>query len=113
MTDTNEFTLDNLRAVAQKKYASTVIPFGEDNDDSVELVNPIRLDKKKRDQLLALQDALQEDDADQEELLSNALKLVAKDKAAAKRFLAEVDGDLALLATVFEHYSGEVELGEA
>jgi hypothetical protein len=105
------FTLDDIVAAADKKYANVVIPFGD--GDSVTLLNALRLKKEKRSELIELQDALGEDDADQVELLSNGIRTVASDEAAAERLLEKVNGDLAVLAVLFEKYTEGTQAGEA
>lgn len=105
------FTLDDIVAAAEKKYANVVIPFGD--GDSVTLVNAMRLSKEKRAELVALQDALGEDDADQVELLSSGIRIVASDEGAANRLLEKVNGDLAVLAVLFGKYTEGTQAGEA
>lgn len=100
------FTLDDIRAAADKKYGHTEI-------GDVVLLNPLRLPKAKRDELISLQDKLGEDDADQEKLLADAIRLVAQNEKKADELLDEISEDLAMLVTVFEKYSGESQVGEA
>jgi hypothetical protein len=102
----NTFTLDDIRAAADKKYGHTKI-------GDVVLLNPLRLPKAKREELVALQEKLSEDDAEQEKLLADAIRLVAQNSEKAESLLSEIGEDLALLVTVFEKYSGEVQVGEA
>ncbi|MFF3006355.1 phage tail assembly protein [Kitasatospora sp. NPDC057940] len=105
-----QYSLDDIRAAAESKYGSTDITIGE---DVVRLLNPLRLPKAKREELTALQDRLGEDDADQEELLSHAIKLVAEHAAQAKKLLTAVSGDLAVLAEIFDRYAKGAQVGEA
>lgn len=106
-----KFTLDDIRAAAEKKYGSTDITL----DDGTELVllNAMRLPKDRRTKLLASQDLLNEEGADQAAIMADALRLVAEDPRQAEKLLATVGDDLALLAQVFDAYVGETELGEA
>ncbi|MFC4089356.1 phage tail assembly protein [Micromonospora sp. GCM10011541] len=103
-------TLDDIRAAANAKYGSFDISLGELN---VRLLNPLRMPKKNRDALMATQEKLGADDADQEALLKEALNLVAETPAQAKALLKEVGDDLAVLATIFEGYVKGTQAGEA
>lgn len=98
------FSLDDIRAAAERKYGSTTI-------GDVELLNPLRLKAEDRKALLKLQDDMQADDADQEDLIRQSIVLVAKNKADARALVADLD--LAMLVTIFEHYGKETEAGEA
>lgn len=104
------FTLDDIRAAAEKKYGATEIDLGT---RVVSLVNALRLPKGRRDELLKLQDRLQEEGADQEELVKEAILLVAATEGEGKALLKAVGDDLAVLMEIFQNYAGETELGEA
>jgi hypothetical protein len=104
------FTLDDIRAAADAKYGSTDIDLG---DRVVKLLNPLRLPKTNRNKLREVQDQLGAEDADQEQLLADALALVAESPAAAKRLLTELGGDLGLLVEVFGRYTEGTQVGEA
>ena len=109
------FTLDDIRAAAEAKYGSTDIEVG---GRTVRLLNPLRLKKKNRDALMAVQKRLDAEDTDaaeldQEKLLSDAIGLVAETPAQAKALLDAVDGDLAVLAEIFETYGRGTQAGEA
>lgn len=104
------FMLDDIRAAAEAKYGSTDIDLGT---RTVKLLNPLRLPKKQRDALMAVQEKLNGEGADQEALLSEALSLVADSPTAAKALLAAVGGDLAVLVEVFKRYSEGTQAGEA
>lgn len=102
------FTLDDIRAAAEAKYGSTEITL---NDGFVAvLVNPLRLPKEKREQLSQIQS---DESVDQEDMLSNAVRLVAEKPVQAERLLEEVAGDLTVLAQIFESYTKSVQVGEA
>lgn len=106
------FTLDNIRAAADAKYGSTDIQL--DDKDTAVLRNPLRLSKAERDELAGLQDKLDGDDGlDQGDVLADAIRLVAKDKKVAEKLIDEVDGDLAVLASIFETYTKGTQAGEA
>ncbi len=108
------FTLDDIRAAAEAKYGSTDIQVG---DKTVRLLNPLRLPKVARNALVAVQKQLDNDgdaaELDQEELLSDAIRLVAETKAQAATLLTAVNGDLAVLAEIFATYGRSTQVGEA
>ncbi|MEU3709010.1 phage tail assembly protein [Streptomyces catenulae] len=104
------FSLDTIRAAAEARYSSTDIELG---DNTVRLLNPLRLPKAKRTALSQLQDRMGGEGADQEELLSEAIRLVAERPTAADDLLNAVDGDLAVLAEIFDRYGKGTQVGEA
>lgn len=105
------FTLDDIRAAAEAKYGSTDIHLSE--TETVHLQNPLRLGKKDRDKLGKIQDEMSEEGADQLQIMSDAILLVAKEKELAKKLLEIIGDDLAELATIFENYSKGSQVGEA
>lgn len=105
------FTLDDIREAAEAKYGSTDIAFGADM--VLVMRNALRLSKSERAELANIQELLDEDGADQEQILADAIVLVAQDKSVAKKFLKEINEDLAILAEVFGKYTGETQVGEA
>jgi hypothetical protein len=106
----NTLTLDDIRAAAEAKYGSLPI---ELPTCVVKLLNPLRMSKKNRDALTAVQEKLGEDGADQEALLREALSLVCENGPQAKALLKEVGDDLAVMATIFERYVEGTSSGEA
>ncbi|NUK41803.1 hypothetical protein HRW13_13110 [Streptomyces lunaelactis] len=104
------YSLDDIRAAAERKYGSTEITFGE---DVVRLVNPLRLPKARRDALMATQEKLGAEDADQAALLADAIRTIAESEKAADKLLDTVGGDLAILAEIFSHYGESTQAGEA
>ncbi|QDP44220.1 tail assembly chaperone [Streptomyces phage Celia] len=104
-----QFTLDDIRAAAEAKYGATEIDLGDGN--VCRLLNPLRLPKTKRDELTSLQDKLEEDGVDQEQVLGDAIKLVAESASAANELLKAVGGDLAVLAQIFETYGKGTQVG--
>jgi hypothetical protein len=106
----NMLTLDDIRAAAEAKYGSLPIDLGS---VTVKLLNPLRMAKKNREALQAVQSKLGEDDADQEALLREALTLVCENGPQAKALLKEVGDDLAVMATIFERYVEGTSSGEA
>jgi len=105
------FTLDDIRKAADAKYASTNIDLGD--GFTVELLNPLRLAKADRDVLTEISDRMEEDGADQAEILGDAIRAAAKSKAAAEKLIEAIDGDLAVLAELFENYTESTQVGEA
>jgi hypothetical protein len=105
------FSLDSIRAAAEAKYGSTDIELAD--DFVVRLLNPLRLPKEKRAELLKIQEKLDGDDADQEQVLADAIRLIAENEKAAEKLLAEVGSDLAVLAQIFASYSDGTQVGEA
>ena len=105
-------TLDDIRAAAEAKYGSTDIAVGS---RTVRLLNPMRLSKVKRTALLAVQKRLdaEREDVDQEELLTEAIRLVAETPAQSKAIIDAVGGDLAVLAELFTTYAKGTQAGEA
>lgn len=106
-----QFSLDDIRAAAEKQYGDVTIDFND--GDSVRLVNPLRLEKGKRDKLAHVQDALDDSDSDQVEALKDALRLVSSSEDAANRLLDAIGDDLATLAQVFQTYNDGAAAGEA
>ncbi|QXE37120.1 hypothetical protein KQY30_25780 [Streptomyces sp. GMY02] len=104
------YSLDEIRAAAEARYGSTDIVLGA---STVRLLNPLRLPKQKRDDLTDLQDKLSAEDADQEALMSEAIRLVADSGKAADKLLSAVSGDLAVLAEIFDRYGKGTQVGEA
>lgn len=107
----NTITLASIREATEKKFGSTIIALDENN--TVELLNPLRLNKAKRKEIGTISDRLKEDDADQETILSDMLKSVAKTPAQGKALIAAINGDFAMLLSTFEAYTSEQSVGEA
>ena len=105
------FTLDSIREKAEEKYSSTDIELA--NGDMVSLLNPLRLPKEKRKKLMSIQDSLDEEDAEQEEVLADAIVLVSDNTVKAKKLLKEIGDDMAVLAEIFSLYTGDAQVGEA
>jgi hypothetical protein len=107
------YTLDQLRQAADAKYGSTDIAISDTT--TVHLLNPLRLTREKRSELAALQGRLDDDaeDVDQEDVLADAIRLVADHPKKADALLKAVGGDLAVLAEIFETYGRGTQAGEA
>jgi len=109
-------TLDQIREAAEAKYGSTDITVAP--GQVVKLLNPLRLKKKNRDELMKIQEKLTEsgesgEDVDQEEMLRAALRLVAESPKQAKALIDAIGEDLAVLSQVFEEYTKGTQAGEA
>ncbi|MER8116273.1 phage tail assembly protein [Streptomyces sp. NPDC094031] len=104
------YALDDIRAAAERKYGSTDITFG---DDTVRLLNPLRLSKTRREALAKLQEEMGRDDVDQADALADAIRTIAESDQAAEKLLTAVDMDLAILAEIFGHYGESTQAGEA
>lgn len=98
-------TLADIQAAADKKYGPLVVDLG---DRKVEMRNPLRLPKVKRDQLAALDG----DDSDVDAKLASIVK-IACSAADAKALLAAVGDDLPALAEIVSEWTGSAQVGEA
>ncbi|MBB3099400.1 hypothetical protein FHR83_007106 [Actinoplanes campanulatus] len=105
------FTLDSIREAAEAKYGSTDIELP--NGSEVRLVNVLKLKKDKRAALIALQDGMREDGADQEEMINEAFRLVAATPAQAEALIEAIEGDLTVAAELFQRYVKGTQVGEA
>lgn len=104
------FSLDDIRSAAEAKYGSTDIQVGE---KTVRLLNPLRLGKKDRDALMALQEQMGKEDSDTEEILHDVIRLVAESDSQAEALLEAVGDDLGVLMEIFTRYNEGTQLGEA
>lgn len=106
----SNFTLDDFRAAADKKYGSLTIALSDGSE--VELLNVIRLPKAKRDALRDIQETSTED-LDEDAMLKQTISLVCKSEAQANRLFEQVGDDLAVLASILEAYQEKSDLGNA
>ena len=106
----SSYTLDDIRSAADRKFGSTDIQVG---DVTCRLINPLRLPKDRRDALVETQKRLDNEDADQERVLRDAIRVVCENDHQADVLLAAVGEDLGVLATLFEKYTTSTEAGEA
>lgn len=112
------FTLDMIREATEAKYGSLDIPM--EDGSVVSLLNPLRLAKGKRDELMEVQKQLSSDEkdedapeVDQEATFVRIFELVAATEAQAGKLIAALEGDLAAMAVVFEKYGEDTQAGEA
>lgn len=101
-----KITLADIQEAADKKYGPLVIEGIEGGD--VTLVNPLRLPKKKRQAMTALDGS----DGDVDDKLVEIVRLAAS-KGDADRLLKAVGDDLAALAEIMADYMGAAQVGEA
>ena len=99
-------TLASIRDAADKKYGPYVI---EVDGGDVTLVNPLRMSKAKRKKLEELDKV---EDLDTDEKLAETIR-IACSAADAKRLLAAVGDDLALLAEIVKAWGATAKVGEA
>jgi hypothetical protein len=115
---TNTFTLDDIRAAAERKYGSTNLQLDK---GLLRLINPLQLSKEKRAELQATQGRLEAasdkeagaEGDDQEDVIRDALRVVADNQYLVENLIEQVGDNLAVLATIFERYTGQQEVGEA
>lgn len=107
------FTLDKIREAAEAKFGATVIEFGPNPGDTVELINPLRLKKAQRDVLSSMSERSEAEDSDMAEIFEDALRAVASSRAAVERLIEAVDHDLPMLKEIFESYGEASQVGEA
>lgn len=115
MSNTPNFTLDDIRAAAEKKYGNFKVEIG--GGEVVELRNALRLAKDERKELNRLQSDLDQDgedeDADQGDSMAKVLRLVASDTKQADKLIAAIGDDLTVLAELFSQYVEATQPGEA
>ena len=112
------FTLDDLRAAADKKYAPTVIEAG---DETFVLPSILRMDSKGRKditKLLERAESLMDDEEtlgsiDEEIKLFSELLEKAEQGGKGKRLLELIGGDAAVLIDVVTSWLKDSQAGEA
>lgn len=104
-------SLDSIRKAADAKYGSLDIPLSD--IDTVRLLNVLRISDENRAALMALQEKLNEDGADQKALLRDCIRLVAATPDQAQRLIDDIGDDLAVLVEVFGQYTEGTQAGEA
>lgn len=106
---TNKVTLDDIRRAAEARYGSYDIDLAD--GFTVSLLNPLRLTAEARQKLQSLEDI--GESGDTEGVLIDTVRTLAATPAQAERLIAEVNGDLAVLATIIEQYGENTQAGEA
>lgn len=112
---TEEITLDWIRQTAEAKYGDTPIRLEADKPP-VKLLNPLRLPKESRKELIALQEKLNADETssdEQEELMHQMVMLVAESPSKGRALLRACGDDLAMLVVILEKYGEGTQMGEA
>lgn len=107
------FTLDDIREAAEKKYGSVFITV---EDTEVELVNVLRLKKDKRDIIMNLAKDSEDDDNDIDatrDKLLEGLRAACRTKTQGDVLVEALGDDTALVAEVFAHYTKDTQAGEA
>lgn len=121
----NTFTLDDLRAAVEEKYAPVRITLSDGKD--VVLRNLLRLNKTERATVLDLleefrgvvSEAEDEEEINEEESVDKTLETAQKilvavaDKGRGKKLVEELGDDLALTIEVVERWMEVVKPGEA
>lgn len=103
-------SLTDIQEAAQERYADLEVETG---DDTLVLVNALRLSKANRKKLFALLD--KEDEAedaapeDIEDVFDDVFKIVASKAHAATL----IGYDAPVKATIFENYTKATQVGEA
>ena len=103
-------TLDAIREAAEAKYGSLDIEVG---DKTVRLLNPLRLAKPKRDELMKLQDGMKDEGVDQEKVMRDMIRLAADTKTNGDLLIKAVGDDLAVMAELLAEYAKRTRVGEA
>jgi hypothetical protein len=99
-------TLADIKRSADKKYGPLIVedvPGGP-----VELINPLRLSKAKRDRLSKI-----DEESDIDKKFTSIIQIAVAKPADAKRLLAEVGDDLTYLADLCQKWTSSAQVGEA
>lgn len=111
------FTLDDIRAAADRKFGGMTIPLSDGTN--VEMKNVIRMDKGHRDRVKNAQSAFDEisgrDDVDEDELIEavrTLIRAIVSNDHYTDRLFDELGQDSGLILTVLTSYAGGGEVGE-
>ena len=111
------FTIDELRAAADKKYAPTIIEAG---DETYKLPTLLRLESKRRKQVIKLLEDLEKDLGDEstgkglEDTLATFRKLIAEvEENGRGQELVDLINDDAVLIDVVNAWLDGTQAGEA
>ena len=108
-----KITLEDIAEATEKTYGNVEIDNVPGVNGPVVLRNAIRLPKKDRDALMAIQDVADSDDVDQEAMMKDMLRIIAASEKQAEALFEWAGDDLARLAEVFNQYQNATSLGEA
>lgn len=108
------FTLTDLKAEVEKKYAPVII---EDGDEKFILPNLLQLDAKVRREVLDLLDTIDTDEDDEDiddqlEVFSALIRLLVSEGKGDK-FLELLGGNTALVIEIANKWMDGTQLGEA
>lgn len=115
-----QFTLDDIRAAAERKYGSFDIEIAD--GEVVRLLNPMRMTKEKRAELARLQKRMEAlssadeadlEDVDEEVVIEEMLTTVCESPAKAKKLIRALGDDLAVKIALFNEYGEQTQAGEA
>ena len=107
----NVFTLDSLRAEADKAFKPLIVPLS-DGTESV-LKNILRLAKPVREEILAAVDTLNKDETTVNELSEAVEAIIALAATNPDQLLADLEGDLAVSIKLIEQWIDGTQLPEA
>lgn len=108
-------TLDAIRAAADAKYGSYDIAL-DDPKNPIRLLNPLRLSAEARKHLKELQSRTDSDevaDEDEAKIFEDMIRTVAETPGQGDALVAEIGGDLGILAEVINGYGENTQVGEA
>lgn len=110
-------SLDEIRAMVERKYAPLVVPFGD--GQSVTLRATLMLSSDERKALAAIDDGKEDEEFDEGKAVDKFARMVrvlASSATDADAFLAEVNGTgiaLAILSETVQAWSKATQPGEA
>lgn len=115
------YTLDQLRQDVERRYGDFEVELAE--GVTLALRSPLRLSSDERHDLDGMFSAYQRAREETSEIavvdttvdmLRDQIRILARDKAVADRFLDSDSGsDIAVLSVLVEHYNEETQAGEA
>lgn len=106
-----KFTLKDIHEAAEKKFGNLEIEVSDGS--TVVLRNALRLGENERKDLVEIQETLDDDDADQVDVMRKIILKVSENETAGKKLLQDLGSDMTLLATVMNQYTEATQLGEA
>lgn len=107
----SQFSLDDIRAAAEAKFGHMDITLSE--DENVRLINVLRLPKEKRELVMKIDDRLDEEGADQGDVLADLIRTVSESEEQANKLIEAVGDDLSVLIQIFSDYTKGTQVGEA